>query len=63
MGLDVTLEIENGKAVPLLGLEHPIQITASVARKLEKEFSLMAPLSDVPDVTRQEVTVGARHPS
>ena len=35
MGLDVTLEIENGKAVPLLGLEHPIQITASVARKLE----------------------------
>jgi len=40
-----------------------MQITAAITRKLEQKLSLMAAVSNVPDVTGQEVTIGARHRS
>jgi hypothetical protein len=38
-----------------------VEITASITRKLEQKLSLMAAVGNVPDVTGQEVTIGARH--
>jgi hypothetical protein len=54
--------IANGKAEALLRFEKPMQIASSITRKLEKKFSLMAAVSDMPDITRKKMTVGARHP-
>jgi hypothetical protein len=38
-----------------------MKITAPILCKLEEKFSLVAAASDVPDMIRQEVAVGARH--
>jgi hypothetical protein len=40
-----------------------MQIAASLARKPEKKLSLMTAVGNLPDVTGQEVTIGARHRS
>ena len=53
--------IEHAKAEALLGVEHPMQIAASLARKPEKKLSLMTAVGDVPNVMRQEVAVGPWH--
>jgi hypothetical protein len=38
-----------------------VQITPAVARKLQEKFLLVAAMGDVPDVTGQEMAIGARH--
>jgi len=53
--------IEHAKAKAFLRLEHPMQVTASLARKPEKKLSLMTAVGDVPNVMRQEVAVGPWH--
>ena len=53
--------IEHAQTESLLRFEQPVEITASITRKLEQKLSLMAAVGNVPDVTGQEVTIGARH--
>src|ERR1041384_296751 len=53
--------IEHAQTKSLLRFEQPVEITASITRKLEQKLSLMAAVGNVPDVTGQEVTIGARH--
>jgi hypothetical protein len=52
---------EHAQAEALLGLEEPMQIAASITRKLEEKFSLMAAVCNVPDRARQKVAVCSRH--
>jgi hypothetical protein len=53
--------IEHRQTKAFLGLENPVQITPAVARKLQEKFLLVAAMGDVPDVTGQEMAIGARH--
>jgi hypothetical protein len=53
--------IKYGKTEALLRLKNPTQIRLPIARKLQEKTLSMAAVSDVPDVARQEMAVGARH--
>ena len=53
--------IEHAQTESLLRFEQPVEITASITRKLEQKLSLMAAVGNVPDVTGQEVTIGSLH--
>jgi hypothetical protein len=53
--------VEHGQTKALLRLENSAQVTAPVPRKPQQKLFLMATVSDVPDVTRQKIAVGARH--
>jgi len=53
--------IQNAQTKPLLRLEKPMKIAATIPRKLQEKFSLVATVSDVPDVSREKVSVRARH--
>jgi hypothetical protein len=53
--------VEYAKAEALPGFEKPPQLVSSVSCKLEKKSLLVAAMGDVPDLTRQEMTIGARH--
>jgi hypothetical protein len=41
--------------------EYPAQVTAPITRELEEKFFLMEAVGDMPDVTRDEVVIFARH--
>jgi hypothetical protein len=45
----------------LLRLEQPLKPALPIARKLEKEFLLMATMGYMPDLSRDMMTVGSRH--
>jgi hypothetical protein len=45
----------------LFRLEKPAQIRPAIARKLQEKVFSMATMRDVPDVSRQEVAIRARH--
>jgi hypothetical protein len=53
--------VEHAQTEALLRFENPMQVTTTITRKLEEKFSLMAAVSNVPDVSRDKVTVSARH--
>ena len=53
--------VEHAKSKPLPCFEEPEEITPSIKRKLEQKLSLVAAVCYVPDVTREEITVGAWH--
>ena len=53
--------IEHAQTESLLRFEQPVEITASITRKLEQKLSLMAAVGNVPNVMRQEVAVGPWH--
>jgi hypothetical protein len=55
--------VEHGKSEPLLCLEEPVEVPAPVACDFEEEYLSVAAMSYVPDVSRQEMAVGARHRS
>jgi hypothetical protein len=61
--LDIAFDhvIEHAQTEALLRFKEPMQIAVPITGKLEEKFSLMAAVSDVPDVSRKEVTVCARH--
>ncbi len=42
--------VEHTRAVPLVSLENPLQISAAVPGKLEQEFLLMAAVGDMPNI-------------
>jgi hypothetical protein len=42
-------------------LEEPVAVTTPITRKLQQEFHLVAPVSDVPDVTGKKMAVGVGH--
>jgi hypothetical protein len=58
-GYDV---VKYGKTEPLFRLEKPAQIRQAIARKLQEKVFSMTTMRDVPDVSRQEVAIRARHP-
>jgi hypothetical protein len=53
--------VEDTKPKALLRFEEPAKITAPITRKLQEKFSLMATVSNVPDVSGQEIAVSSRH--
>jgi hypothetical protein len=61
IGRDHVIEYAQTKA--LLGFEKPMEITATITRELQEKFSLMTAVRDMPDVSGQEVAVGAWHRS
>ena len=44
--------VQNRQTIALLGLIQPLQIPMPILLELEEEFSLMASMSDMPDVAR-----------
>jgi len=44
--------IENAQTKAFRGLEDPVKLATSVARKLQEKLPLMTTMSDVPDVAR-----------
>jgi hypothetical protein len=50
-------------AEALLGFEKPLEPSAPVSAKPEKELLLMTPVSNVPDVTRYVMSACPRHKS
>ena len=59
VGRDHVVEDTEPKA--LLRLEQPVKITTPITRKLQEKFSLMAAVSNVPDVARYEMAVRSWH--
>ena len=53
--------IENVQAITLLGFEQPIQPTFPVSGKFEKKFFLVAPMCDVPDLSRNMMPIRSCH--
>src|SRR5262245_47137249 len=52
--------VEHTQSKPLPRFEEPVEITPSIKRKLEQKLSLVAAVGNVPDVTREEITLNAR---
>jgi len=50
--------VKHSEPIPLFRLEEPIQPTPSIDVWGEQKFSLMATLGEMPDLARNEVTVG-----
>jgi hypothetical protein len=55
--------VEHTQAEPLLGFEKPLEPSAPVSVKPEKELLLMTPVSNVPDITRYVMLASPRHES
>jgi hypothetical protein len=53
--------IEHTQAITLLCLEKPLEITAAVPGKLEQEFLFVAPVRNMPDITRYVMPICPRH--
>jgi hypothetical protein len=54
-------EIKNAETQALLRLKQPIPIAIPITCELEKELPLVAPVCQVPDVTRQVVAIRSGH--
>jgi hypothetical protein len=53
--------VEQRKTEGLLRFENSTEIRPSISRKLQEKALWMAAMRDVPDVSRQEMTIGVRH--
>ncbi len=53
--------VRNGQSKSLLRLQQPCIPALPVARELEKKFSLVASVRDVPHISRDIVAIGSRH--
>ena len=54
-------KIQDGKVIPLSGLEKPLHPPGAISGKLEKKFLLMAAMGQVPDITGNEMSVCTGH--
>jgi len=52
--------IQYAEAITLLRIQKPVEVTAAVPGKLEKEFFLVTPVSDIPDIAWYEVSIRPR---
>lgn len=53
--------VENIQPKTLLRLEQPLQPALAIPYELQEEFLLMATMGNVPDLSRDMMTVGSRH--
>jgi hypothetical protein len=53
--------IEHPQALALLDFKEPSHACLPVSGKLEQKLFLMAPVGNMPNVTRKIVSVGSRH--
>jgi hypothetical protein len=53
--------IENTEALTFLGLIKPVMPASSVFVKIEKELLSLASMGDVPDATRNIMSMSSRH--
>jgi hypothetical protein len=53
--------IEDTEAISLLGLEKPPDPGSAVIRKFKEKILLVASMRDMPDMTRQKITMCSRH--
>jgi len=53
-------ELQYTEAITLLRLQKPVEVTAAVPGKLEKEFFLVTPVNDIPDIGWYVVSVRSR---
>jgi hypothetical protein len=49
--------VERRQAKAFFRLENPVQITTTILCKLQEKFLFLAAMSDVPDVTREKMTI------
>ena len=54
-------KVENSQAVTLPGFEKPVHPGSSGFGKFKKKFSLVAPMGNVPCISRQRVTFRSGH--
>src|SRR5665647_980034 len=54
-------EVQDDQAVADPRLVRPVEPDELVTAKLEQEFFLVAPVSNVPDPPREEIPIGSRH--
>ena len=52
--------VEDAQPEALACFVEPVQVAVSVPRELEGKDPLVAPMGEMPDMTRQEVTIGTR---
>ena len=53
--------VQDRQSIPLLGLIQPLHIAMAILREFEKEFSFMASVGDMPNVTRNKMSFCSRH--
>ena len=53
--------VQDRQAISLPGLIQPLQVTVPVPCELEEEFSLMAPMGDMPDEAWNVMPLCSRH--
>jgi hypothetical protein len=53
--------VEDEKSETFLSFKEPVDITSTVARKLQEKILLVAAMSNMPDMARQKVAVAAWH--
>jgi hypothetical protein len=53
--------VENIQPKTLFRLEQPMKPALTIPRKLEKELLIMSTMGDVPDLSRNMMTIGSRH--
>src|SRR5258708_6616240 len=53
--------VEDAQPEALACFVEPAQVAVSVASELEEKVPLVASMGEVPDMARQEVTIGTRH--
>jgi len=53
--------VQDGQPKSLLRLQQPHHPALSVTRKREKQFPLVAPVRDVPHISRDTMAIGSRH--
>jgi hypothetical protein len=53
--------IEDAQPESFARFIEPMKVAVSVPGELEQEISLVASMCEMPDMTRQEMTIGTRH--